>query len=180
MSAIHTMLSQGSGVQLGPVTIDKVYPFTPGGKNIFMLISDASGKGALKIWGAAANGSYQPGQQITLVGTGPKGGLKVSEYQGKTSIDANDCRVEFGGGGGSVEAAQPAPAGYQPRQAPAPSVTSGKGTIEDVAKQAARGTALYIDELVVNHGFSRDEAIMLAQGAHTMFPIYWGGEKFLP
>lgn len=179
------MLSQGSGVQLGPVTIDKVYPFTPGGKNIFMLISDASGKGALKIWGAAANGNYQPGQQITLVGTGPKGGLKVSEYNGKTSIDANDCRVEFGGGGGSVEAAQATPAataGYQQRQAPAVSSVpqvSGEDKLPAVMARCAKATALYIEELVVNHGFSKDEALMLAQNAPSYMPLWWFGEKGL-
>ncbi len=94
---IQTLLSQGNAVQLGPVTVEKTYEKKPGDKNRFLLISDTSGKGALKIWGAAANTELFNGQQITLIGSGPKGGLKTSEYNGKVSIDANDCRIEIAG-----------------------------------------------------------------------------------
>ena len=44
-------------------------------------------------------------------------------------------------------------------------------------RRAARATSIYIDELVVNQGFTRDEAIMLAQGAGGLYPLWWFGEK---
>jgi hypothetical protein len=119
---IHSILQAGAANQLGPVTVSKIYPPNPGAKNKFVLIEDSSGKGALKIWGAAMNTHFSEGQQITLVGSGPKGGLKTSEYNGKTSIDANDCRIEIGG---QNQAQPPATSYQQPAAQPAGQLASG-------------------------------------------------------
>jgi hypothetical protein len=180
---IHSVLQEGQAVQLGPVKVEKTYPRKPGDKNRFVLISDGSGKGALKIWGPAANTELQEGQMITLVGSGPRGGVKTTEFNGKTSIDANDCRIEIAGQANSGQSSH-APEGHsEPSHGysapqPQPARPSGSApSLEAIAKQAARTTALYIDELVVNHGFSKDEAIMLAQGSHTIAPLWWFGEK---
>ena len=184
---INTILSQGNAIQLGPVTVEKTYPRKPGDKNRFLLISDASGKGALKIWGAAANTELTEGMRITLVGFGPKGGLKTSEYNGKVSIDGNDVRLEIEGQapGGHTDH-QNAPQGrveHVGYNEPAPFRQEATGPsgdkLEATMQRAAKATAIYIDELVVNHGFSKDEAIMLAQGSHSVFPLFWFGEKGL-
>jgi hypothetical protein len=183
---IQTALSQGSILKLGPVTVKKTFDMKAGDKNRYVIVTDQSGEAALKIWGAAANTALNAGDSITLIGTGPKGGIKAQEWpagSGKWSLNANDCRLELGGGsrthqeplGGSEEHV-----GYShPESHYSPPTGNSGDKLEAVAKRAAAGTAFYIDELVVNHGFSKDEAIMLAQGAHSMFPLYWGGEKFL-
>lgn len=176
---IQTILSQGAAVKLGPVTVEKTYEKKPTDKNRFLLISDASGKGALKIWGAAANTNLVTGMQITLTGTGPKGGLKTSEYNGKVSIDANDCRLDLGS-----QSSQDAPqdvvehVGYdEPQPAPKRSYAPSGDKLPAVMSRCAKATHLYIEELVVNHGFSKDEAIMLAQNAPSWWPLFWFGEK---
>lgn len=183
---IQTALSQGSILKLGPVTVKKTFDMKAGDKNRYVIVTDQSGEAALKIWGAAANTPLNAGNVITLIGTGPKGGIKAQEWpagSGKWSLNANDCRLELGSGPrthqepshGSEEHV-----GYSPQEyhSSAPVVHSGD-KLEAVAKRAASATALYIDELTVNHGFSKDEAIMLAQGAHGMFPLWWFGEKGL-
>lgn len=177
---IHSLKSQGSGVSLGPVTVAKAYPRNPGAKYSFYLISDGTDKEALKVWGKDL--SIQEGQNIILTGFGPKGGLKTSEYNGKTSIDANDCSLTIVDGAQTAsqpaqEAAYQAPAQHAPSSQQAPSSGSHRAKMESVAKSAATVTALYIDELVVNHGFSKDEAIMLSQNASGIFPLWWFGEK---
>jgi hypothetical protein len=179
---IATILSQGNAIQLGPVTVEKTYPRKPGDKNRFLLVSDASGKGALKIWGAAANTELSEGMRITLVGFGPKGGLKTSEYNGKVSIDANDVRLEIEGQAAGAHTDHPQAhveaVGYdQPRIM---TQTYGAPPVDKlpmVMKRAATATALYVDELVVNHGYTKDEALMLAQNAPSWFPLWWFGEK---
>ena len=175
MANIHQVLSEGSAIQLGPVTVSKAYPRKPGDKNRFVLIRDDSGQGALKIWGPAANTELVDGQTIILVGQGPKGGLKTSEYNNKVSIDANECRIEFPGD--RLQTAQAAP--QQAHVAPAAHVSPQNldAKLDAVARQCGRFCRTFIDELVVNQGFSRDEAIQLAQNAPSWFPLYWFGEK---
>ena len=179
---IHQILSEGQGIQLGPIKVSKTYPFKPGDKNRFVLIEDSSGKGALKIWGAAANSDLQPGMVLTLVGTGPRGGVKTSEYNGKTSIDANDCRIEFAGGAPASDghSGTTEHVGYSPpASAYQPPAATGSDKLPQVMKRCALATRLYIDELTINHGFSKDEAMMLAQNAPAWYPLMWFGEKGL-
>lgn len=158
MANIHTILAEGSAIQLGPVTVTKAYPRKPGDKNRFVLIEDSSGKGALKIWGAAANTELAEGQVITLVGTGPKGGVKTSEWQGKTSIDANDCRLELGSGGSQ----QPAQAsvehvGYDAPRQQSQAAHASSGAMQATPKdmQIIRQNALtHATNLIVAAGVS--------------------------
>jgi hypothetical protein len=181
---IHQIQQQGTGISLGPVTVKKLFPKKPGDKSLFLLISDSTGEAALKIWGPASNSPLQDGQQITVTGSGPKGGLAHKEYNGKWTINANDCSVAIAGGStmSGVEAAPayaapayaaPAPVAYAAPAAAAPAVDK----LPDVMKRCAMATTLYIDELVVNHGFSKEEALMLAQNAPAWYPLMWFGEK---
>ncbi len=180
----------GSGNILGPCTVKKSFPMKPGDKSAYVIVMDATGESALKIWGPAGPAlALTEGQIITVVAQGPKGSIQNQEYNGKWALNANSVRVDVAGGAsvGPVEpyvapqAAYQAPAqSYSQPSAQAPQgAPAGQDQLPLVAARAARGTALYIDELVVNHGFTKDEAMMLAVGAHSMFPLYWGGEKFL-
>jgi len=168
---LHTIQSQGEGPSLGPITVKRLFPFKPGDKSLFLIASDATGECAVKIWGAGAHCGVQEGQVITLTGAGPKGGLKTNEYNGKVSINANDCRVD-------IQGSNPAP---QTQAAPQPAASQHADPLDDklpsVMKRCARATSLYIDEMVVNHGFSRDEAIMLAQNCPAWYSLWWFGEK---
>lgn len=184
MSTIAQIQQEGQGLTLGPVKITRIFPKSGFGDkaNLFILVEDATGKTGVKIWGPAANNVFSEGEIITLTGGGPKGGLKNQEYpvgSGKWSLNANDCRISRSGQAieSPQEPSQPAQAyqQHQPTQS-APQAYSGD-KLDAVAKRAALGTHLYVDALVVNHGFSRAEAIQLAVGAHSLHPLFWFGEK---
>lgn len=168
MANIHSMLQQKSGPSLGPVKAKRVFPPNPGSKYEFLLIEDGTGSSALKVWDGHHN--FQEGQVFTITGQGPKGGLKVSEYNGKISIDANSCRVVFEDGPQAVEAVQNAGA---PITAP---VTYSGDKQAQVAIKAAESTHNYIQALI-SLGYTRDEALMLGQGTSGMVPLWWFGEK---
>lgn len=190
MPNVHTIKSTGSSTVLGPVTITKLWPYKPGDKSINGNFSDATGETAFKIWGALPGLGLAEGLQLKLTGVGPKGSITNKEYppaSGKWAFNASDCRCELFNPDGTPHVAQ----AYTPppQQAYAPQGQTGYAAagaglsleqkVEMSAKQAARWTAIYIDTLVVNHGFSKDEAIMLGQGSSGGFPLYWGGEKFI-
>lgn len=191
MASIHQALNEGSVVALNNVKVTRVFPMKPGDKSLFLFIEDSSSKSALKIWGPASHCGVQEGQTISISASGPKGRIEKKEWNGKVSIDCNDCKVSIQGGG-SYEAVQPAPPQEGRYASPAPtgggyaatpsSPTGGVNAgdlLPATMKRAALATHLYVDELVVNHGFTRDEACMLAQGAGGWFPIWWFGEKGL-
>lgn len=173
---IHSIQNEGRGISLGPVTITKLFPIKPGDKSAYMGVSDPSGSANLKVWGAAAHSAFFEGASITLIGTGPKGNITNKEWpegSGKWALNASDCRVE-GLSGGSAAPVQESPqAAYQQRSAP----IIGGDKLEAVMSQCAKATSCYVENLVVNHGFSKDEAIMLAQNAPSWFPLFWFGEK---
>jgi hypothetical protein len=191
MANIHSVQSEGSAIQLGPVTVSKTYEMKPGDKQRYVKVRDASGETGLKIWGPTSGTPLVEGQVITLVGMGPRGGVKNQEYpagSGKWTLNANDCRLEIGGQAPPQGYSQPQ--AYVAHQEPAPApqtvpaypvpqthAAPSGDKLEATMKRAAQATALYIDELVVNHGFSKDEAIMLAQNAGSYWPLYWFGEK---
>lgn len=183
MSNLHQVLNEGSVTNLGPIQVTSVYPMKPGDKSLFVLVQDGSGKGALKIWGPAAHCGIQNGQSITVNAAGPKGSIKTSVWNNKTSIDCNDCEITIVGTMGGAPQGQAAPQGryaQEEQRSPQPSFQGGLSLddkVEATARQAARWTSIYVDDLVVNGGFSRDEAIMLAQGSAGGFPLFWFGEK---
>jgi hypothetical protein len=187
---IHQIQSEGSGIQLGPVTVSKTYEMKPGDKQRYVKVRDASGETGLKIWGPASGTHLQEGQVITLVGTGPRGGVKNQEYpvgSGKWTLNANDCRLEIGGQAPPQGYSQPQ--AYNTPQEPAPAYTAPstshdtppfRGPVGDklpaTMDRAAEATHLYITALV-SRGYTRDEAIMLGQSASSIYPLWWFGEK---
>ena len=166
MSNIHAVLSEGHAIQLGPVTVTKTYDRKPGDKNRFVLIRDESGQGALKIWGAAANTPLQENQVITLIGTAPKGGLKTSVYNDKTSIDANDCRLQIAGQESSQASPDVQPVQYVRAAAPPRATgTSLPSKDDQIMRQnaLAHATALVIASGVKNPYSDQTLVLQLAE-----------------
>ncbi len=188
---IHEITSQGSATIFGPVVVKKLWPYKQGDKSINGVFTDATGEANFKIWGATpANGIFE-GCVLTLIGQGPKGKVINREYpegSGKWALNASDCRVDIQGGAstGPVEpyvapqAAYQAPAQqYSQPAAQAPQgAPAGQDKLPATMSRAAYATHLYVDALVL-HGFTRDESIMLAVHAGAIYPLWWGGEKFM-
>jgi hypothetical protein len=174
---IHELTTQGRGEQLGPLTVKKMFDMKPGDKSLFLIASDPTGESAIKIWGASPNHGLTQGSVFSLAASGPKGSLQNREYNEKWSINASDCLIKLGGEvpvTPTQSTSQPA----QPTQTQAYSGASGD-KLPLVMKRCAEATATYVDELVINKGFTRDEAIMLAQNAPSWHSLWWFGEKGL-
>jgi len=173
---IHQIQNEGRSQKLGPVEVKKVYPMKPGAKNAFMLIEDSSGKTALKIWGLSPSQMPAEGSSITLIGNGSqKSGITNQEYpegSGKFSLNASECSFSEGVGQGEPE---------QPSSNVVPQntmTTNSSDKLAQVMKRAALANHMYVEELIL-HGYTKDEAIMMSQGAGNTFPLWWFGEKGL-
>jgi hypothetical protein len=180
MATIHSTQSEGRSHVLGPVTITKLWPKKQGQIYLSGSIKDASGQSPFKIWGALANRNFQEGEVVTFVGEGPKGGITNKEYpegSGKFSLNISDCRAEGPVSASEAHSGRQETTSYQAHPERAFSPSSGGDKLPDVMKRCAQATRLYIDELVVNQGFTKDEAIMLAQNAPAWYPLMWFGEK---
>lgn len=185
MSNLHEITTQGSGISLGPVTVTKAFPKFAGGTNVLVLVQDPSVAQpvAMKVWGAASNTVFAEGMVITFQGSGPRGKLEYKQYKDKWEINANDCNVLVGGAPAPQQAPTQAPAqGYQSRtSAPAGGGAGGSGDshpqslswdemtkrMETYAQKQALFTRILVDELVVNQGFPREEALVLASGGSS-------------
>lgn len=181
MANIHTTKSQGRTPKLGPVTIKKLWPYKGGDKSINGVISDSSGETPFKGWGfTPATGLYE-GAEVTFSGSGPKAGITNKEYpegSGKWAFNISECSVQFGqAGGGDVEhVGYNAPEPSQRPQYPTQPLAVQGDKLGPVMARAALATRLYVAELEAQ-GFTRDEALMLAVPAPTVFPLWWFGEK---
>ena len=166
---IHTLKQDKSALNLGPFKVEKAYDRKSDAKYSFYLISDSTDKAARKVWGP--DPGMREGSSYSLQGVGQKGGLKVTEYQGKQSIDANGCVLANGeGSSDSANAAQ-----HSPEQSAA-SALSVSAKVEAIGKRAADTTDAYINALT-DIGYSREEAMQLAVGSFSLFPLFWFGEK---
>jgi hypothetical protein len=108
MSTIHSTLAlppKGTSLLLGPVRVSARYPAdtTPAGKkkrNI--MVTDSSGSSKMTLWGAAAEIPFIDGSTYTF-----KGRIGINEYNGTTSITAENVTAELSDGT-AVTAATPA------------------------------------------------------------------------
>jgi hypothetical protein len=177
---LHQIQTEGSGHRLGPVVVTKTFPSKPGDTSVFLLVKDDSGQGALKIWGCPFGQAPAVGQSISLVTDGgPKSSITNKEYpvgSGKFSINASGCQILRDGAPAPSHDASPA------AQSNTPSFSSIKVDQKEVdaaiGATAAGVTSAYFNSLL-EHGFTREEAIQLSAGASNLKPLYWGGEKFL-
>lgn len=177
---IHQAQNEGFSRKLGPVTVTKAYPMKVGDSSAFMMVEDVSGKTALKIWGLPAHQCPKQGDVIVVVADNQaKSGIKNQEYpagSGKFSLNANGCSLETSVGTGGAEKQSPQESHASPSNGPTGFSVGGPDKLPATMKRAAEGTKHYVDALVES-GFSRDEALMLAQGSHSAYPLWWFGEK---
>jgi hypothetical protein len=162
---------------LGPVEVTKAYDMKPGDKSCFLLVKDDTGSAALKIWGIDASQCPKVGEKIRIIASGPKASIANKEWpvgSGKFTLNASNCSIESD--------VAPLPRGYSspqtPQAAPPPQAYTGVDKLPATMKRAAESTKLYVDYLVES-GFTKEEAIMLAQGSAGAYPQWWGGEKFM-
>ena len=179
---IAALQSIGSGVQIGPVLLKKVWPFKPGDKSINGVISDSTGEIAFKVWGATPANGLAEGRLLTFAsGGGPKSGITHTEYpvgSGKWAMNINGCRYEFQDGGMEpVQQAYQQP--VQPTHAyPTQPLKVADDKLQPTMARAALATRIYVEELTTQ-GFTRDEALMLSANSGIIFPNFWFGEKGL-
>jgi hypothetical protein len=171
-TSIHQVLNlppKGSALSLGPVKIDSVFPpsVTKTGKSMRNItVSDSSGKSKMSLWGAAANLNINQGDTVTFVGA-----IKRNDYNGVTSITAENVTIEGG------ESAQSAPTG---NSAPSNSGSSSSGKISlDVM---ARQIALFTYELqqaLIHMEIDNQIVNKITENAPQIAALWWFGEKQL-
>ena len=181
MPNIHQVQNEGSSTSLGPVKVEKAYPMKGGDKSAFILISDSSGKSAIKIWGLEANQMPRDGDVVTVrTSSDPKSRIENKEWpagSGKFTINANGCWLENASSVGD----NPTDNGNSEKTfEPAPSRggNTGGDKLPETMDRAAEATKLFVDALC-KRGFTREEAIMLAPNASNTYPLWWFGEKGL-
>lgn len=191
---ISQILSEGSGLVLSNVTVKADYGLKAGkSPHRAMLVSDGSGQTIVKIWGAAS--SIQPAlnETISIQGVGSEGGLSASEWNGKWSINANNCEIIRGGAPGAAQASQPAPPVQhaQPatpaQQAPPsgfqhssqPRALSPQELAEHQVAHLERVLQLMNQSPVVD-SVAPDPGAMLIAAAHLVGAAsdWWFGEKY--
>lgn len=173
---LHEILSQGEGLSLGPVTIDKI-PFAASGdgtkRNLLLNVSDSTGKADVKIWGPAANANLKEGDVITITGSGPKGGLKTSEWKGRISINANNCQIITSEG--AVQAPASQNSGYVQRTSS--SQSSGTLSVDQMADMIVENATIVLSKAEAK-GLPPEVAIQLAINANQTMALFWFGEKY--
>lgn len=176
---IHQIQNEG-GSTLGPVEVTKAYDMKPDDKSCFLMIKDGSGSAALKIWALPMSQCPKAGDKIKLFASAAKSSIMNKEWpvgSGKYTINASGCSIEFdaaptGGASHSGGYNSPQPSGPQTQ------VTGGVDKLPTTMRRVAESTKLYVDSLI-GFGFSKEEAIMLAQGSAGAYPLWWFGEKGL-
>ena len=148
MSNVFQCLSladKASALSLGPVRISAKYPAdtTSGGKrrrNI--MVKDESGSSKMTLWGAAADLPLVDGAVVVFKGT-----IKKNEYNGVTSITAEQITAEPADGSTPLAAA----ASHAPRSGSAPAASfAAEEKIDHVelAKQMAHFTHEFGRQLI--------------------------------
>lgn len=168
---IQEILTQGQGLILGPVEVQQNYGKKKAGQadKLGLLISDASGKTIVNLWGTSASADIPPGSLITIKASGEKSGIAVNEWQGKQSLNANGCNVVFEG----TSSAQPA-SSYQ-----APSSHSGGeclSNIEMAEKIVLNAQIVY--QMAHEANLPEEVAISLASNCNQHMAMWFFGEKF--
>ena len=108
---ILQILTEGTGLALGPVEVIKDYGVKNGQTpHRAIHVKDPSGSSTfVKIWGPESSKAFNPGDKFSVQAQGSDGTIAVSEYNGKKSLNCNNCLVTADGAG--QPAAQPAAAG---------------------------------------------------------------------
>jgi hypothetical protein len=177
---IHQIQNEG-GSSLGPVEVTKAYEMKADDKSCFVLIKDGSGTAALKIWGIPPSQCPKVGDRIKLFASGAKASIVNKEWpagSGKYTLNASGCSLEtdVASNGSSPQGGYSSP--HRNQTPPTSGSYGGVDKLGATMKRVAESTKLYVDNLV-EAGFSKEEAIMLAQGSSGVYPLWWFGEKGL-
>jgi hypothetical protein len=169
-TSIHQVLNlspKGSALSLGPVKVDSVFPasVTKTGKSMRNItVSDSSGKSKMSLWGAAANLNINQGDTVTFVGA-----IKRNDYNGVTSITAENVTIEGG------DSAQSAPTG---NSAPSNGGGSGKISLDVMARQIALFT-YELQQALIHMEIDNQIVNKITENAPQIAALWWFGEKQL-
>jgi hypothetical protein len=131
-----------------------------------ITVSDSSGKSKMSLWGAAANLNINQGDTVTFVGA-----IKRNDYNGVTSITAENVTIEVG------ESAQSAPVG---NSAPSNggSSSSGKISLDVMARQIALFT-YELQQALIHMEIDNQIVNKITENAPQIAALWWFGEKQL-
>lgn len=172
-TSIHQVLNlppKGSAMSLGPVKIEASYPIatTGNGKQYRNItVSDSSGKSKMTIWGESANMNLNKGDTVTFIGK-----IKRNDYNGNTTISAEDVKTDNSSGGSSSngnEASQPASFVAQ---------SSNKLAVHELARQMALFTFEFQEALRAME-IKNEITDQLVARAPEYAALWWFGEKQL-
>ena len=154
-------------------------------------VKDGSQATFIKIWGGAPGITYATGSHISVVAQGAKGKIEPNEYQGKISLNCNDCLVTvLDGGQPAVASTQPTYNPPVPVQVPVPdaipmgaSPLAKKGmTLSEtqayIAARVASYVALYTP-FIEQMGMTADGVGQMAVDSVRLEPMHFFGEKYL-
>lgn len=171
---IHEVTSQGHAERIGPFKVNKSWGVKGDGEksNLFILIEDQSGKGAMKVWGQAGH-LLKEGSLYTLTASGPRSSIKLEENQGKSLIVCNGCSVHEGDAVASCSQPEVSAPTIQPQAA------QEANTPERTRKMLARMAQITMEyhNFLLAVGFSPTDALEISKtGVHNV-ALWWFGDK---
>jgi|TARA_R110002110_G_scaffold84410_2_gene219344 hypothetical protein len=180
---IQQILSEGSGIVLTQVEVIKDYGQKQGQTpHRAVHVKDSSGSTMLKFWGASSNQGFSPGQKFSVQAVGSEGSINTSEYNGKFSLNCNNCEVVLGDGSAQPPAAAP-PQAAQPPAQPSPAIQQSASQSVLTADQLADAQTAHFARIykrIQSIDPSADAASVYAAAA-TMTgscPQWFFGEKY--
>jgi len=181
---ISQIKTQGSGIVLENITVVNDYGVKAGATtHRALLVKDSSDQTIVKLWGDSANSQIVVGGVITIKAS-PKGEIKPSEYQGKISLNCNECSVIPGGGNvgqdASTQTAVQATQPTTPIHNPTVSLTVGLSAEELADSQSAHFSRLFkrLNGMVAEGHFSGDTAASCAALMTGSADGWWFGHKY--
>lgn len=154
-------------MSLGPVTITKAWEPKRGAKtdSVFYIVKDESGEAGLTIWGPSAHSGARVGDQITITGQSPSGGLSKNEFNNKVGIAANSCKVVISG---------------QSEEQPTstrPPTTTGVQLSKDEMIMLHAEIKNNMKQILVGYGWTNEGAEKAASTSVQDMALWWFGEK---
>lgn len=166
MSTIHQTLAlppKGTALALGPVKVSAKYPAdttTNGKRRRNIMVSDSSGSSKMTLWGGAADLPLVDGTTYIF-----KGKIGINEYNGNTSISAENVVAEAADG--SISSNSSAAATH----------TNKRIDAVELANHMARFTNHYYQALL-EQGISKEVAERCILNAPQFAAQWFFGEKY--
>jgi len=184
MSNILQILTEGSGIVLNDIIVIKDYGFKSGATaHRAIHVKDSSGSTFVKLWGDQHTTPFNPDEVFTVQAVG-KGAIAVSEYNGKKSLNCNDCTVVRSGNQPPAQENYPNRESVASTQAPSNQVSqspSGALTPEQLADaQVAHWARIYkrVSPVILGEGGTKSDAFQAANSMTGTASDWWFGEKY--